>query len=40
MAPQPRRATAMPSADVQEKSRDEARREAVRQMRMSRRGRA
>lgn len=40
MAPQPRRATAAPTADVRERSREEARREAVRQMKLSRRGRA
>lgn len=40
MAPQPRRATAMPTADKVERSREEARLQAVRNMRMARRGRA
>lgn len=40
MAPQPRRATTAPSSDTRERTREEARKEAVRQMRVSRGKRA
>lgn len=40
LGPQPRRANAAPTAEVKERSREEARRSAVRQMKAYRRGRA
>lgn len=40
LGPQPRRANASPNAEVKERSIEESRKQAVRQMRMARRGRA